>query len=47
LANCIKVAMPTQGFDDSGRADTMRCENPDCNKRFVYLAACRTWSHER
>lgn len=22
---------------DSGRADTIRCENPDCNKRFVYL----------
>ena len=22
---------------DSGRADTMRCQNPDCNKRFVYL----------
>jgi len=22
---------------DGGRADTMRCQNPDCNKRFVYL----------
>jgi len=22
---------------DSGRADTIRCENPSCNKRFAYL----------
>lgn len=22
---------------DNGRADTIRCENQDCNKRFVYL----------
>jgi hypothetical protein len=22
---------------DSGRADTIRCENKDCNKRFVFL----------
>ena len=22
---------------DSERADTIRCENPDCNKRFAYL----------
>ena len=22
---------------DSGRADTIRCENPKCNKRFVFL----------
>ena len=22
---------------DSGRADTIRCENPNCNKRFTFL----------
>lgn len=24
-------------FLDVGNADTIRCENPDCNKRFAYL----------
>ena len=32
---------------DSGRADSIRCENPDCNKRFAYLVReCLACSEE-